>query len=61
VISTANQRHWPQAKIKNYKTIFFDCRIIGQGILILLAYNMDWAKEWYLLTLVPTTLIGKKV
>ena len=38
--------------------LFLASRIIGQSILILLAYNMDWAKEWYLLTLVPTTLIG---
>ena len=33
-------------------------RILGQAVLILLAYNMHWAKEWFLLTLVPTTLIG---
>ena len=35
-------------------------KIIGQCILILLAYNIEWQKEWYLLTLIPTALIGKK-
>ena len=39
--------------------LFIISKIIGQSILILLANNMDWAKEWYLLTLVPTSLIGK--
>ena len=38
--------------------LFMASRIISQVILILLAYNMHWAKEWYLLSLLPTTLIG---
>ena len=38
--------------------LFMFTRILGQAVLILLAYNMHWAKEWFLLTLVPTTLIG---
>ena len=38
--------------------LFMASRIISPVILILLAYNMHWAKEWYLLSLVPTTLIG---
>ena len=38
--------------------LYMTTRIIGQVILILLACNMHWAKEWYLLSLVPTTLIG---
>ena len=40
--------------------LFIVSRIIGQCILILLAYNIEWQKEWYLLTLIPTALIGKK-
>ena len=38
--------------------LFIASRLVGQSILITLAYNMHWAKEWYLLSLIPVTLTG---
>jgi hypothetical protein len=40
--------------------LFIITKIMGQSILVFLSYRMDLPKEWYLLTLVPTTLIGKR-
>jgi hypothetical protein len=41
--------------------LYLGAKLIGQAILIVLAYNLEWPKEWFLLTLLPTSLLGKMI
>jgi hypothetical protein len=34
-------------------------KIVGNVIVVLVAYFLDSAKEWYLLSLMPTALVGE--
>ena len=38
--------------------LFLGAKVIGNVIIILVAFYIESAKEWYLFSLVPTALIG---
>jgi hypothetical protein len=41
--------------------LFFGAKIIGNVVVIVVAYYLDTAKEWYFVSLIPTALVGTNV